>query len=203
MRIPRGNPRRVLYRAVALLALPAFLYSALAQEAAQEVTAGIARAKALISFAYYTDWVAKPAKGPAGPCVIGILGKDAPRFVPPASERLNRPLKSWSRIEFKDVKNLREAQKCQILYVSLEEAKGWPEKMKQLNNPNVLTVSEAEGFLEAGGMVRLKLEQAGLEEVGPKFNIFPEFHPIAKETNTFLIDARVLALERKDHNTTQ
>lgn len=180
-----------------MLVLAAVLQSAVGQEAAQEVTAGIARANALISFAYYTDWVAKPAKRAASSLVIGILGKDAPRFVPDP-KKLKRPFKAWSGIEFRELKNLRDAQNCQIVYVSLEEAKDWPEKMKQMDNPNVLTVSEAEGFLQAGGMVRLRLLQAGLTEVGPKFDIFPEFHPLAKTTNTFVIHPQVLEMEKRD-----
>jgi len=191
------SKKPVLPVAVALLVVAAFLQAIVAQEAAQEATAAIARANALISFAHYTDWVAKSAKHAAGPLIIGILGKDAPRFVPDA-KKLRRPFKSWSGIEFRDLKSLRDAQNCQILYVSLDEAKDWSEKVKQLGNPNILTVSEADGFLQAGGMVRLRLLQAGLTEVGPKFDIFPEFHSLAKSTNTFLIDARVLALEKKD-----
>src|SRR5262245_34831218 len=86
-------------KAVALLGMAALLLPATGQEAAQEGTAAIARANALISFAYYTDWVAKPPRRSAGTLLIGILGKDAPRFVPDP-KKLRRPFKSWSGIEF-------------------------------------------------------------------------------------------------------
>lgn len=141
-----------------------------------------------------TDWIAPAANAESAALVIGIFGKESPPIDPPETRK---PIKSWRGIRVVYLGNLEQARQCHILYVAPEEAKSWAESARRLNAPNVLTVSEAPGFTQNGGMIQLSLVQARVGRNGPEYSLEWEIHPLALSQEVFRIDSEILARRRK------
>ena len=128
------------------------------------LAAGIAHAQAprpseyqlktafLYNFAkFFIDWPPEAFKDDTSPFVIGILGdnpfgKDLEQTV--AGKTINN-----HPISVQPFHTAAEATNCHILFVSSSEKKRFAEIVQALHGAAVLTVSEADQFVEAGGMV--------------------------------------------------
>jgi len=138
--------------AAALAAAPA----ARGQSAEYQVKAAF-----LYNFAKFVEWPPSAFADSSSPFSLCILGAD------PFGRTLDdlvrgelvdgRPLKV-DRIERLDrVERENEARRCQVLFVSSSERSRFGEVLAKVKDASVLTVGEADGFLEAGGIVRFVL----------------------------------------------
>jgi len=110
------------------------------------------KAAYIFNFAKFVTWPSVAFAAPEAPIVIGILGKD------PFGAELDQTV-AGKAIEKRQlvVKRLTEADSwegCHILFVASSERRRLPQILEKLGTASVLTVGEAEGFTEGGGMVQ-------------------------------------------------
>lgn len=109
------------------------------------------KAAFLYNFAKFIDWPPTSFQDDKSPFIIGVLGNnpfgtDLNQMV--AGKTINdHPILIANFHATTDVTN------CQILFISSSEKKMFPAIIERLRSIPVLTVSESDGFLEAGGMV--------------------------------------------------
>ena len=120
---------------------------------AQDAVVSEYRLKAafLFNFAKFVEWPPEAFSGPKSPLVIGVLG-DNP-FGADLEETVRNKFIGERQIEVKTIPSLSGVTNCQILFISISEQKRLPEILENLRGASVLTVSEAEHFTEAGGMI--------------------------------------------------
>ncbi len=122
--------------------------------AAQTVRASEYQVKAvfLFNFAQFVDWPAEGFPDSDTPLVIGVLGEDPFRgFLDQTvrDERLGgRPL------QVRRYHSVDEIKTCHILFISGPEGDRPEGILAGLKNRPILTVSDADGFAERGGMIR-------------------------------------------------
>jgi len=115
------------------------------------------KAAFVYNFAQFVEW--PPEAFPEGqtPLVIGVLGEDP--FGAYLDEIVrgekvnNRPLvvERYRRVE--DIKT------CHVLFISQSEAGRLEQVLASLRGRNILTVGDAEGFAQRGGMIRFLTEK--------------------------------------------
>jgi hypothetical protein len=106
----------------------------------------------LFNFAQFVDWPAAAFTDPHAPIVIGVLGDD--KFGNSLDqtvhgEKVNdRPflVQRYSRLE--------DIGTCHILFVSQSESSRLGQIIGALQGRNILTVSDADGFAEHGGVIQ-------------------------------------------------
>lgn len=114
------------------------------------------KAAFLFNFAKFVEWPTQAFANPQSPIVIGVLGKNV---FGDDLERTIRDKKINSHpFEFKQCHALEEATNCQILFISASEKERLPEILDGLHGKSVLTVSETDGFIKAGGMINFVIE---------------------------------------------
>ncbi len=155
---PSGRGARVRLRA--WFVATAMLLGGAAGLPAQGARAAEYHVKAvfLFNFAQFVEWPRDAFSGPKAPLVIGVLGEDPfegflDRTV--ADEHLGgRPF------QVRRYESVDEIQTCHILFISRPEADRPEAILAALKNRPILTVSDAGGFAERGGMVRFVTEQS-------------------------------------------
>jgi hypothetical protein len=114
------------------------------------------KAAFLFNFAKFVEWPPHAFASGTSPLVIGILGEN------PFHEDLARTIlnKTIDRhpLEINEVRSPTQATNCHILFISTSEKERLPEILKGLKGANVLTVSETERFIDAGGMINFVLQ---------------------------------------------
>jgi len=95
---------------------------------------------------------------------------------------------SGRQIELRWVHKEEELAGCDMVFLSRAEANHYGKILDGLKGKSVLTVGETEGFLEAGGMVRIGFENDRLQM---------EVNLAAVRNASLKMDARLLALARR------
>jgi len=127
----------------------------------------------LYNLTQFTDWPANTFTASDSPLVIGIVGED------PFGKTLDAAVKG-ERVRGRPlvVKRLGlndDLLACQVLFISSSEKKNIPELLKRLKGSPVMSVGEASGFCEQGGMVnflvpdkkvQIEINQTVAEEAG-------------------------------------
>jgi hypothetical protein len=114
------------------------------------------KAAFLFNFAKFVEWPPEAFPGTNSPIVLGVLGRNV---FGNALEKTIRNRKVNNRsFQFQICNSAAEATNCQILFVSPSEKENFPKIVDTLHNASVLTVSEADGFIKAGGMVNFMIE---------------------------------------------
>ena len=103
------------------------------------------KAAYLYNFIKYVDW---PSYGDT--ITIGVLGGNP---FGTALAPLNGKTVKGRRLVIRDLDSLRDAQKCQIIFVSSSEKSRLQEIFENLKSARVLTVGETQGFANGGGMI--------------------------------------------------
>ena len=111
----------------------------------QEIKAGL-----LYNFMKYTDWPSDRAQQPNAPIVVCLLGGDpfAGRLQPLAGRTVNQHV-----IELRNLRNVDEAGTCSLVFIHADEKPQWPQLRAALMGKALLTVSDFQGFADAGGMI--------------------------------------------------
>jgi len=103
------------------------------------------KAAYLYNFIKYVDW---PSYGDT--ITIGVLGGNP---FGPALAPLNGKVVKGRKVVVRELDSVRDAQKCQIIFVSSSEKQRLPEILDSLRSARVLTVGETQGFADDGGMI--------------------------------------------------
>lgn len=103
------------------------------------------KAAYLYNFIKYVDW---PSYGDT--ITIGVLGGNP---FGTALAPLDGKIVKGRRLLIKEIGSLREAQKCQIIFVSSSEKSRLQEIFENLKSARVLTVGETQGFASSGGII--------------------------------------------------
>lgn len=114
------------------------------------------KAAFLFNFTKFVEWPPESFAKPDAPLVIGIFGdnpfgKDLENII--SNKTINN-----RALETREFHSPTECTNCQMLFVSASEKKRFKEIIEKLHNMSVLTVSEADGFTEAGGMINFVRE---------------------------------------------
>jgi hypothetical protein len=148
------------------------------------------KAAFIFNFAKFVEWPATAFSDAKSPLVIGILGEN------PFGEDLERivhakTLNQRSIEVKKNCQNAEEAKKCHVLFISTSEKKRLQEILSAVAGTNILTVSEMDGFIEAGGIINFFRE-------GNKIR-FQIDHATAKKSG-LKVDSKLLGLGKKPGN---
>jgi hypothetical protein len=151
-----GRPSRVLQALGLLLAL---VVGAPAQ--APSPTEYQVKAAFLYNFAKFVEWPASSFPNDSAPLQICVLGQD------PFGEGLRKvtqeKMVNGRKIEVSDVADLRQARNCQILFISAYQKTPLAQILESLRGTSVLTVGDAKGFVEQGGMINFVLEDGRVQ----------------------------------------
>jgi hypothetical protein len=152
---------------------------------AQDVTEPALKAAFIYNFAKFTEWPGStlPGKAPFAICVLGDAA------VAEAVERLSRDRTLTGR----PISVLRTADAsalpgCQVLYLSKVPAATATAALASTRDFAVLTISDNEGFLQAGGIAELYFENGQL-----RFDVDLD----AVKRAHLQISSRLLALAKK------
>jgi hypothetical protein len=109
----------------------------------QDIKAGL-----LYNFLRYTEWPHPPAPGDA--VVVCVWGDDPfeGRLAPMAGRTVNQ-----RRIEIRAVHAENQLNGCALLFINAGERANWPTLRQHLQGRSILTVSDYDGFAQAGGML--------------------------------------------------
>lgn len=137
------------------------------------------------NFAKLMEWPASAFPQPNSPIVIGILGTD------PFGGTLDQVLQG-KKVNGRDfvVKHLKwgaEVKDCNILFVSSSERVHFDELFHLIKGMPILTIGEAPGFAQRGGMINFVIED---DKVHFEINV-----EAAKQSD-INISSRLLALAR-------
>jgi hypothetical protein len=146
------------------------------------------KAAFLYNFAKFVQWPPQAFAGPGSPMIIGVLGDNV------FGDNLERTIRNKTidqhPFEFREYHSVKEATNCQILFISPSEKKRLPKILNGLRGTSVLTVSETDHFIEAGGMINFDIED---NEVHFQIN-----NTAAKKSG-LIISSKLLSLATHSH----
>jgi hypothetical protein len=114
------------------------------------------KAAFLYNFAKFVEWPPQAFANPQSPIVIGVLGKNV--FGDDLERTIHNKTVNHHPFRCEEIHSLREATNCQILFISASEKNRFPRILKDLRGTNILTVSETDQFIQAGGMINFVIE---------------------------------------------
>jgi len=145
----------------------------------------------LYNFAKYTEWPKEAFADDNAPFVLGILGTKDP-FGKDIEIIKDKQVKGRKLVvrKFADVK---EVTGCQLLFICSSETNHLAEILKALEGSSVLTIAEADGFIQQSGMINLLTEQksAGAQVVNFEINL------IAAGRANLKLDTQLLKLAKQ------
>jgi hypothetical protein len=140
-------------RLVLIGLLIAFGCTSFAQEGPSEYQV---KAAFLYNFAKFVEWPPGAFPDTNSPIVLGILGKNV--FGSDLEKTIRDRKVNNHPFVFKTITSAAEATNCHILFISPSEKDECTKIVNALHNATVLTVSETDGFIKAGGMINFTFE---------------------------------------------
>ena len=104
----------------------------------------------LYNFAKFIHWPESAFVDSEYPVFICILGKDP---IMDALQSITGKTVRGRRIVISHIKNIRSIKKCHILFVTKSEKSRIKHTISKLKEKSVLTVSDMDDFVKAGGMI--------------------------------------------------
>jgi hypothetical protein len=153
-----NSPRRAngLAHRVALFVTFAFLcFSRLAFGAEDEFPEYKLKAAFLFNFAKFIHWPAD-AIGPNEPLVIGVLGENI--FKGHLEAVIKGKLADGHPVIAQYLPNFTNETRCHILFIPKAQRDKILTILQSARGRPILTVSETDGFCQAGGMINLRVE---------------------------------------------
>jgi YfiR/HmsC-like len=146
------------------------------------------KAAFLYNFAKFVQWPPQAFAGPGSPMVIGVLGDNV------FGDNLERTIRNKTidnhPFEFREFHSVKEATNCQILFISPSEKKRLPKILNGLRGTSVLTVSETDHFIEAGGMINFDIEDS---------EVHFQINNAAAKKSGLIISSKLLSLATHGH----
>lgn len=134
------------------------------------------KATYLYNFSKFVEWPANLNGDQNMPIIIGILGDDP--FGPEIERTINGKTSNGRRLVIKRFQNLRALEYCHILFISSSERNSLRQTLASVG-PGVLTVGEADHFVQTGGIinfvfventVHFEINKAAAERAGLKIS---------------------------------
>jgi hypothetical protein len=114
------------------------------------------KAAFLYNFAKFVEWPSQAFETPKDPIMICVLGHNP--FGNSLEEVIRGKLIGGRAIVFREVNDFEQANTCQILFVGAANNKRYRSLCVNLKSLGILTVGEAQGFAEGGGVIHFKLD---------------------------------------------
>lgn len=114
------------------------------------------KAAMIYNFTRFVDWPPAVWKGSHDPMIVGILGSDP--LGPTLDDVLQGKSHEGRDIRVRRVHSIEGIEGCHLLFISKSERKHLAEILHAAQSFSVLTVSDIEGFVEAGGMIGFILD---------------------------------------------
>lgn len=111
------------------------------------------KAAFIYNFARFIEWPTQSYFAADSPMIIGVLGKND--FGDNLAQIINGKEIKGHPLQFKEFESVAEATNCQVLFISKSEQSDFPKIIVQLQGANILTVSDGDNFISAGGMINL------------------------------------------------
>ena len=105
----------------------------------------------LFNFTQFVEWPANTFNKDDDPFVIGILGKDP--FGNYIDNAVTDEKMGSHPITIVRYNSISEVNNCQMLFISTKDDESLREILSSLNNRSILTVSDAHGFAQTGGII--------------------------------------------------
>lgn len=112
----------------------------------------------LLNFAQFIDWPADAFPDAEAPFVIGILGVDP--FRRSLDDVVRNETVRNRKVVVRHFARVEDLRLCHILFIGTSEERLLPRILAELNRRPILTVSEIEGFVNDGGMIRFYMQDA-------------------------------------------
>jgi len=106
----------------------------------------------LFNFTQFVDWPPGSFDTDQSPLVIGILGENP--FGSYLEETVSGEKVNKHAVVVRYYKNAEDVKNCHLLFINLPDAKKRKQAIEVLRGMNILTVSDAPGFSNEGGMIR-------------------------------------------------
>jgi uncharacterized protein DUF4154 len=114
------------------------------------------KAAFLYNFTKFVEWPPDLFESSDSPFGVCVLGQNL--FGHALHEAARGKTVNGRMVVVYGIPDARAASRCQILFVSASERKRFGAILGELRTGGVLTVGETEGFIEAGGIINLKLD---------------------------------------------
>lgn len=114
------------------------------------------KAAFLFNFAQFVDWPSTAFAGDSAPLAICVLGDDP--FGSYLDDIVRGEQVNSRRLTVQRFREPENARACQVLFVSRSQSKYLEKTLAALKAVQTLTVSDAVGFAERGGMIQLTTE---------------------------------------------
>jgi len=111
------------------------------------------KAAFIFNFTQFVEWPAAAFASDQAPLVIGILGENP--FGSYLEETVFGEKVNGHPLVVQYYKSVEEIKVCHILFVSLTDPQKQRQVISGLKGRSILTVSDAAGFLQEGGIIRL------------------------------------------------
>jgi hypothetical protein len=128
-------------------------FNGLAQEKPSEYQV---KAAFLFNFAKFVEWPKGAFATTNSPIVLGVLGKNV--FGNDLEKTIRDRKVNNRAFQFKTFDSPADVTNCHILFISSSEKDNYPKIISSLHDASTLTVSEADGFLKAGGMINFRID---------------------------------------------
>ncbi len=183
------------------LLVVAFAFLASSGLAVAEEDAAVAeyqlKAAYLSKLANFTDWPTNSFASANAPLVIGIVGQD------PFGNTLDELIKNEAvrdhPLVIKHVRASEDFQSCHVLFINLAKKEQLSALLQKLKGSPVLTVSDASGFADRGGMINFVLVKEKVTADDKEITqdkVKLEINQAAAEDAGLRISAKLLKLAR-------
>ena len=124
------------------------------------------KAAYMYNFAKFVDWPAQTFENAAQPIVFCVLGRT------PLSQALQEALSGkvvdHRPLVFRQLTEAKQAGKCQVVFIGMADKKQLRAALEEVKTHSVLTVGDADGFTNEGGIIRFVLE---MDRIRLEFNL--------------------------------
>ena len=114
------------------------------------------KAAFLFNFAKFVDWPPTAFPAPSSPVIIGVLGKNV--FGDTLEQTLHDKSINNHPVELRVFHSVAEVTNCHVLFISTSEKGRLAKTLAALQGTSILTVSEMDEFISAGGMINFVIE---------------------------------------------
>jgi hypothetical protein len=124
------------------------------------------KAAFLLNFVRFVDWPSTAFESPSSPIVIGIVGEDP--FGNGIDQLVDHKAVNGHTVEIRRFHDWKSLGKCHVLFVSGSDRQASAKVIDAVRHSPVMTVGEADGFAQAGGICNFTREGA---RIGFEINV--------------------------------
>lgn len=134
--------------------------------AAKGMSESQVKAAFLYNFAKFVEWPAQAFQDNDSPIVIGIVGQT--QYSDAVEQITKGKMVNGRRLVCKRVENESDVERCHIVFIAASEKRRMNGVLERLKSSHALTVGEAEGFIQSGGVIGFVVEE---RKVGFEINV--------------------------------